>query len=366
MYHFRKNEQAMNQQKMLFIDRDGTLIEEPADKQIDSVDKLNFMPGVFEALTTLKEAGYTFVMVSNQDGLGTSSFAEKDFQIAQEMMLKIFASQNIMFDSVRICPHFENEKCTCRKPQVGLILDYLKTQKIDLAQSYVIGDRITDIQLAENMGIKGLQIGAPNLTTWSDIAKRILITPRQAMVKRKTKETDIMVSVDLENQKNTQINTGIAFFDHMLQQLAAHGGFGLKATVKGDYEVDDHHTVEDTALAIGEAIRKALGDKRGIGRYGFVLPMDEALAQVSIDICGRPYFDFQGKFNREKVGELSTECVPHFFRSFSQALGAALHMKMDGENTHHMVEALFKACGRSLGQAIIKNGQTLPSTKGIL
>lgn len=356
----------MRQEKLLFIDRDGTMIVEPPDKQIDSLEKLMFMPGVITAMLSLKEAGYRFVMVSNQDGLGTNSFPESAFREAQRFMLNVFSSQGIVFDAIRICSHFEQEKCSCRKPEVGLVLDYLTSQVIDRENSYVIGDRLTDLALAKNMGIKGIHLGSDENETWQDVVRNILNKPRKATFDRKTQETDILVYVDLDNTKMQEINTGIAFFDHMLTQLASHGNFGLKAIVKGDYEVDDHHTVEDTALAIGQAMQQALGDKRGIGRYGFLLPMDESLAQVALDICGRSSFVFQGTFSRDKVGELSTECVPHFFRSFAQTLGAALHISVTGENSHHMVEAVFKGVGRSLRQAISKNGQVLPSTKGVL
>lgn len=351
---------------MLFIDRDGTLIVEPQDQQVDSLEKLLFMPGVFSALLSLKEAGYQFVMITNQDGLGTNSFPESAFNETQNFMLNVFASQGITFDAIRICGHFEQDKCTCRKPEVGLVLDYLKSQVIDRQNSYVIGDRLTDLALAENMGIRGLQLGSDENKTWQAIVNNILYKPRTAIFERKTKETDILIKIDLDNAQMQEINTGNGFFDHMLSQLSTHGNFGLRALVKGDYEVDDHHTVEDTALAIGQAIQQALGDKRGIERYGFLLPMDEALAQVALDICGRPSFMFEGTFTRDKIGELSTECIPHFFRSFAQTLGAALHIRISGENNHHMVEAIFKGVGRCLRQAICKNSQVLPSTKGVL
>ncbi|MCS5710407.1 bifunctional histidinol-phosphatase/imidazoleglycerol-phosphate dehydratase HisB [Candidatus Berkiella aquae] len=356
----------MNQEKILFIDRDGTLIVEPQDYQVDSLDKLTLLPGVISALLSFIDAGYRLVMVTNQDGLGTTDYPENDFNQVQKVLLNVFSSQGITFDAIRVCRHFEQDKCRCRKPEIGLVLDYLNSQKIDRENSYVIGDRLTDLALADNMGIKGLQLGQGDNKTWQAIANTILNKPRRASIQRKTKETDVCVKVDLDNSTMLEISTGIAFFDHMLSQLASHGGFGLQAVVKGDWEVDDHHTVEDTALTIGQAIAQALGDKRGIGRYGFLLPMDESLAQVAMDLCGRASFVFQGTFSREKVGELSTECVPHFFSSFAQALGAALHIQITGENTHHMIEAIFKGVGRSLRQAIAQNGQILPSTKGVL
>lgn len=352
--------------KYAFIDRDGTLIVEPKDKQIDSLEKLTLMPGVISSLQTLQAVGYRLVMVSNQDGLGTSAFPESDFWSVQKWLMDLFTSQGIFFEDVRICPHLPEDQCQCRKPAVGLVLDYLREQNICRQSSYVIGDRKTDLVLAENMGIRGIQIGSDSCETWEEVLEVILKSPRMATVKRSTKETAIEISIALDNRTKVAINTGIGFFDHMLMQLASHGGFSLQVEVKGDYEVDDHHTVEDTALAIGEALRQALGDKRGIGRYGFLLPMDESLAQVAIDICGRSSFMFQGAFSREKVGELSTECVPHFFRSFAEALGAALHIQVTGENSHHMVESIFKAVGRTLRQAINKNGNEMPSTKGVL
>lgn len=356
----------MNQQKILFIDRDGTLIVEPDDKQVDSIDKLQLLPGVIPALLSLKQADYKFVMVTNQDGLGTKSFPQEDFDRPHQFMLDIFSSQGITFDKIYICPHFEDQKCDCRKPKVGLILDYLSSQVIDRTDSYVIGDRQTDILLAANMGIPGIHFGSEGASSWEQVQKSILFKNKISTYRRKTNETDINIVIDLNTPMLLEIDTGIAFFDHMLEQFAKHGGFGLIATVKGDIEIDDHHTVEDTAIALGHALQQALGNKKGIGRYGFVLPMDEALAQVAIDICGRATFLFKGTFGREKVGMLSTECVPHFFQSLAHSLGAALHISVSGDNAHHMVEAVFKAVGRSIRQAIQKVDNVLPSTKGIL
>lgn len=354
----------MTQKKILFIDRDGTLIEEPADHQIDSIEKLVFMPGVISALLQLKSAGYTFVMISNQDGLGTASFPQDNFDLPHELLIRILLSQGIEFEAIRICPHLPKDNCDCRKPKVGLILDYLTEQKINRDFSYVIGDRDTDIQLADNMGIKGLKIGGS--TTWSDIAETILQKSRIAEMSRKTNETDITVAVNLDRQDSIVVETGIGFFNHMLEQLAKHGGFNLTLSVKGDLNIDDHHTIEDTAIVLGETIRKALGDKLGIQRYGFLLPMDEALTQVAIDLSGRSYFVFNGEFKRESVGDLSTELVAHFFRSLAEGLKANLHIDVQGENTHHMIEAIFKGVGRALRQAITKSDNSLPSTKGLL
>ncbi len=352
----------MKNKKYLFIDRDGTLINEPDDFQIDSIDKLDFLPGVFESLLMLKKAGFTFIMVSNQDGLGTSSLPTENFDPPHELMLKIFASQGIIFEAIHICPHKPEQNCECRKPKLGLLMNYLRDQNWERENSYVIGDRDTDVQLAKNLGIAGIKCH----NNWYEITQNILDKPRAIQMTRKTNETDITVNVNLDAADGVNIQTGIGFFDHMLEQLAKHGGFSLTVNVKGDLHIDDHHTVEDTAITIGEAIKKALGDKRGINRYGFVLPMDEAQAQIALDLSGRSYFVFDGKFNREAVGELSTELVPHFFRSLSEGLKANLHIEVKGENTHHMIEAMFKGVGRTLRQAIEKNGENLPSTKGVL
>ena len=352
--------------KLLFIDRDGTLIDEPADYQIDHIDKLNFKPDVICALLQLQEAGYRFIMVSNQDGLGTDSLPHADFSIPHDIMLRIFASQGITFESIRICPHKPEEHCECRKPKIGLVKDYLLEQKMDRDLSYVIGDRETDMQLAENLGLKGLCLGRMPTPTWKDITQVILGAPRAATLTRKTKETEVKVSVNLDQAEILSVDTGIAFFDHMLEQLAKHGGFGLSLSVRGDLAVDDHHTVEDTAILLGETLRKALGDKWGIARYGFLLPMDESLAEIAMDLSGRAYFVFDGQFNREKVGELATELVPHFFRSFAEGLKATLHITVKGENNHHMIEAMFKGVGRALRQAVQKNDNSLPTTKGAL
>jgi imidazoleglycerol-phosphate dehydratase/histidinol-phosphatase len=354
------------QKKILFIDRDGTLIVEPLDEQIDSIEKLEFLPGVITGLLELKAAGYCFVMVSNQDGLGTTSFPMENFKTPHELMLRIFASQGIIFESIHICPHKPEESCECRKPKLGLLLDYLVEQKINRQDSWVIGDRETDLQLAKNLGIHGIRLGQDGVQNWHDIVQRIIRKPRTAMVSRNTNETKISVAVNLDNAEQVAIITGIGFFDHMLEQLAKHGNFSLSVNVSGDLHIDDHHTVEDVALVLGEALRQALGDKLGIARYGFLLPMDESLVQVALDLSGRSYFVFHGQFSREQVGNLSTELVPHFFRSLADSLKANLHIEVKGENTHHMIEATFKAVGRALRQALVKTDKNLPSTKGTL
>jgi imidazoleglycerol-phosphate dehydratase/histidinol-phosphatase len=357
----------MNSRKrrILFIDRDGTLLVEPHDEQVDSLEKLDLVPGVIPALLQLAAAGYEFVIVSNQDGLGTDSFPTPHYEIPQQKMIDLFASQGIHFSAVHVDPHFEHQQAATRKPGVGMVLDYLKSGELDLADSWVIGDRETDLQLAENMGIGGLRLG-DGLEDWPSIAHRLVNRPRQSLVERKTRETDIRVFVDLDAGGGSRVETGIGFFDHMLDQLASHGGFRLELECRGDLEIDEHHTVEDCALTLGQALNQALGDRRGIGRYGFVLPMDESLAQVAIDLSGRPAFVFDAEFPRDRVGEFSTEMVRHFFASLSQSLGAALHMQVSGENTHHMIEALFKGAGRALRPALERQGTELPSTKGML
>jgi imidazoleglycerol-phosphate dehydratase/histidinol-phosphatase len=357
----------MNSKKrrILFVDRDGTLIREPADEQVDSLAKLELVSGVIPALLELVDAGYELVIVSNQDGLGTDSFPTSDYDIPQQKMMDIFSSQGIHFADVLIDPHFEHENAPTRKPGIGLVLDYLKSGELDLDDSWVIGDRETDLQLAENMGIGGLRIG-DGFEDWASITHKLINRPRQSSVERKTNETDIRVFLDLDAGGSSEVETGIGFFNHMLDQLASHGGFRLELACQGDLEIDEHHTVEDCALALGQALDSALGERRGIGRYGFVLPMDESLAQVAIDLSGRPALVFEADFPRDSVGTFSTEMVRHFFASLSQSLGAAIHLQVTGENTHHMVEALFKGAGRALKPALARQGNELPSTKGML
>jgi imidazoleglycerol-phosphate dehydratase/histidinol-phosphatase len=356
----------MNPERILFIDRDGTLIEEPADKQVDSLAKLRLAAGVIPALLDLERAGYRFVLVSNQDGRGTTSFPEEDFRAPQDFMRELFASQGIVFDAEFFCPHFPADDCDCRKPRTGLLTQFLAEHDIDKAHSYVVGDRQTDLDLAANLGIGGIRIHGDGSETWASIAARLVRPERIARVTRRTKETDISVTVNLDRETPVGISTGIGFFDHMLEQVARHGGFSLELSCRGDLDVDEHHTVEDCALALGQALREAIGDKRGIGRFGFVLPMDEALAQVAIDLSGRAYSVFTGRFERNVVGGLPTELVPHFFRSLADSLGAAIHVEVRGENTHHMVEACFKGVGRALRRAFRVRGTELPSSKGVL
>lgn len=348
--------------KILFLDRDGTLIAEPPDFQIDSVEKFALLPGVIPALLALRDAGWRFVMVTNQDGLGTASYPQAKWDQMQNLLMGVLNSQGITFEAVLLCPHFAKDHCLCRKPQLALVKTYLADPGWDRTRSRVIGDRDTDLKLAENMGIQGIKMGS-----WPEITRDLLGEKRVGKVERKTKETVITTTVDLDGTGAAQVSTGIGFFDHMLEQLSKHGGFDLSLGANGDLHIDEHHTVEDAGLAIGEALRRALGDKVGIGRYGFSLPMDETLASAALDLSGRAFFKFDGKFPRDTVGGLSTEMVPHFFRSLSDALGATLHLSVTGENTHHMVESCFKAVGRALREAARAGvSKGLPSTKGTL
>jgi len=355
-------------ERILFIDRDGTIIEEPPDEQVDSLQKLRLLPGVIPALLELQRAGYRLVLVSNQDGLGSASFPEPAFREPQDFLRALLGSQGIAFDAEFFCPHSPADGCECRKPRTGLLTDFLREHAPDPKQSFVIGDRDTDMQLAANLGLEGLRVRADGAggATWAAVVERLCRPDRTARVVRTTKETQIEVRVGLDRTAPVSISTGIGFFDHMLEQVARHGGFALQLSCSGDLEVDEHHTVEDCALALGQALREALGDKRGIARYGFLLPMDESLAQVALDLSGRSYAVFEGSFGRESVGGLPTELVPHFFRSLADSLGAAIHVQVRGENSHHMVEACFKGVGRALRQAFRIEGTELPSSKGVL
>ncbi len=356
----------MNGLSVVFVDRDGTLIEEPADQQVDSLAKLRLLPGVIAGLQRLQRAGYRLVMVSNQDGLGSERYPREQFEQEQQFLLQLFSSQGIEFDAVFICPHFAHEQCQCRKPKIGLVSDYVAQHNPDRERSAMIGDRDSDLEFARLLGIRGLRVrsGGSAEESWPAVVQALLA--RRASVTRTTRETAVEVQLELDRSDASRIETGIGFFDHMLEQLAKHAGFELQLRCRGDLHIDEHHTVEDCALALGEALRRALGDKSGIGRYGFLLAMDESEAQVAIDLSGPRVFVFEGRFPREQVGALPSELVPHFFRSLADSLGAALHLTVRGENTHHMIEACFKGVGRALRPALRREGQDLPSTKGML
>ncbi|MCW0438283.1 bifunctional histidinol-phosphatase/imidazoleglycerol-phosphate dehydratase HisB [Xanthomonas sacchari] len=354
---------------ILFVDRDGTLIEEPADFQIDAYEKLRFVQGVIPAMLKLRDAGYQFVIVTNQDGLGSESYPQAAFDGPNDLMLQIFASQGIVFREVLVDRSWPADNAPTRKPGIGLMLPYLQDRSIDWARSAMVGDRVTDIQFAENLRIRGFQLRTAQFGgewDWAGIAHELADAPRRARVQRDTKETRIAVELDLDLARDPHCATGLPFFDHMLEQIGKHGGFALDVRAEGDLHIDEHHTIEDTGLALGQALRQALGDKRGIGRYGFTLPMDETLASAALDFSGRPYFVFEGEFKRERVGDMPTELVPHFFRSLCDAAGLNLHLSVRGDNDHHKVEACFKALARALRQALKREGAALPSTKGVL
>ncbi|MGY0633209.1 bifunctional histidinol-phosphatase/imidazoleglycerol-phosphate dehydratase HisB [Luteimonas sp. A478] len=354
---------------ILFIDRDGTLIEEPEDFQIDAYHKLRFVPGVIPALLKLRDAGYEFVMVSNQDGLGSESYPQADFDGPHALMMQVLESQGITFREVLIDTSWPEDNLPTRKPGIGLALHYLRERSFDPQRSAMVGDRDTDNAFAANMGIRGFLLRTEQFGgewDWAGIAHELADAPRRAEVRRDTRETQVRIRVDLDLVAEPKVSTGLPFYDHMLEQIGKHGGFALEVETTGDLHIDEHHTVEDTALALGQALREALGDKRGIGRYGFTLPMDEALASVALDFSGRPWLVFEGEFRREKVGDLPTELVPHFFRSLSDAAGLNLHLSVRGDNDHHKIEAAFKALARALRQAIRREGKELPSTKGAL
>ncbi|EFI72035.1 MULTISPECIES: bifunctional histidinol-phosphatase/imidazoleglycerol-phosphate dehydratase HisB [Segatella] len=354
--------------KLLFIDRDGTLIEEPEDEQIDSFAKLKFTKGVFKNLGFIRsKLDYEFVMVSNQDGLGTESFPEDTFWPVHNFILQTLESEGITFDNILIDRHFPEDNSPMRKPGTGMLTQYINNPEYDLAGSYVIGDRETDAELANNLGCKSLILGKDNLT-WDKIAEILFAGERIAEVKRTTKETDIYIKVDLDGSGKCDISTGLGFFDHMLEQIGKHGKMDLTIHTKGDLHVDEHHTIEDTGIALGECILKALGDKRGIERYGYCLPMDDCLCQVVLDFGGRPWLIWDAEFKREKVGEMPTEMFIHFFKSFSDAAKMNLNIKAEGFNEHHKIEGIFKALARALNMAVKRDIYhfELPSSKGML
>lgn len=369
--------------KVLFIDRDGTLIKEPPDEQVDSLEKLEFYPGVLRWLSQLaEETDYELVMVTNQDGLGSDRFPESAFWPAHEKMLKTFEGEQIRFAAIHIDRSFAHENRPTRKPGTGMLTAYF-SGTYDLKNSWVIGDRITDVELARNLGCHAIllnngslqkEIEARNLqsvcacitTSWKDIYMLLRKPPRTAELHRKTSETDIRVALNLDGTGKSDIHTGLGFFDHMLGQIAKHSRIDLSIDVHGDLHIDEHHTIEDTALVLGEAFSRALGDKAGLARYGFTLPMDDCLATVAIDFGGRPWLKWRARFHREKIGDVPTEMFPHFFKSFTDTARCTLHITATGENEHHKIESIFKAFARAVRMAIRRDGDDLPSTKGIL
>lgn len=373
--------------KILFIDRDGTILVEPSDLQVDKIEKMAFLPFSISCLSQIaKNKDYLLVMVTNQDGLGTSAFPESDFWPAQNKMIEILKGEGIEFYEICIDKSFANENKPTRKPGIGMLTHYF-TDEYDLNNSYVIGDRYTDIQLAKNLGAKGILIGRSidtlddskldlkgleetlmlKTNSWTDILYFLKNTShRKAVLNRKTKETDIKIEINLDGTGIANNHTGLGFFDHMLDQLAFHSGCDISISVKGDFHIDEHHTIEDTAIALGEAFLKALGNKYGINRYGFLLPMDDVLAQAAIDFSGRPWLVWEAEFKREKIGEMPTEMFFHFWKSFSDAAKCNLNIKAEGTNEHHKIEAIFKAVAKSIKMAVSIVDDKLPSTKGLL
>ena len=354
--------------RLLFIDRDGTLIEEPSDEQIDSFDKLKFTKGMFRNLGFIRaKLDFEFVMVSNQDGLGTDSFPEDTFWPVHNFILQTLEGEGITFDEILIDRHFPEDNAPTRKPNTGLVTKYLNNPEYDIANSFVIGDRETDRQFAENIGCKALILGKDGMD-WDKITELLFAGERRAEVTRTTKETDIHVAANLDGTGRCDISTGLGFFDHMLEQIGKHGMIDLTINTKGDLHVDEHHTIEDTALALGECLLKALGDKRGIERYGYCLPMDDCLCSVALDFGGRPWLVWDADFRRERIGEMPTEMFLHFFKSLSDAARMNLNIKAEGQNEHHKIEGIFKALARSLKMAVRRDiyHYELPSTKGTL
>ncbi len=369
--------------RALFIDRDGTLIVEPPDEQVDSLQKLEFIPFAITELGRIARSGlYELIMVTNQDGLGTARFPEDTFWPAHKKMMTLLENEGIHFSKVHIDGSLPEENKPTRKPGLGMLTEYL-TGEYDLANSYVVGDRLTDIQLAKNLGAKGILLGNESkrlqveqeqlleccalvTMSWEEI-RRKLLSVRKATVRRTTKETDVAVNLILNASGKASINSGLGFFDHMLEQLARHGNMDLEVTVKGDLHIDEHHTIEDTALALGTAFREALTDKRGLARYGFCLPMDDCLAQVAVDFGGRPWLVWKAEFKREKIGDVPTELFFHFFKSFSDTAQCNLNIQADGHNEHHKIESIFKAFARAIRMAVADDHTgNLPTTKGTL
>ncbi len=373
--------------KILFIDRDGTLVLEPDNEQIDSLEKLEFYPEVFTYLGKIsKELDYELVMVTNQDGLGTKSFPEEFFWPAHNKLLNSFKNEGVTFSEIFIDRSFPNDNASTRKPRTGMLTNYLDNSEYNLSESYVIGDRISDMELAKNLNSKGILINIDNIklkeetkndfddvislktNSWSEIYSHLKLKDRVVKKKRKTNETDIVMNLNLDGKGKSTIDTGISFFDHMLDQLARHGGIDLDLKINGDLDIDEHHTIEDAGITLGEAFHDALGEKIGIERYGFCLPMDDCLAQVSIDFGGRSWLVWEAEFKREMIGKMPTEMFMHFFKSFCDGAKANLNIKVEGKNEHHKIEAIFKAFARTIKQAIKRDPEKmiLPSTKGNL
>jgi imidazoleglycerol-phosphate dehydratase / histidinol-phosphatase len=375
--------------KVLFIDRDGTIVIEPAGYQLDSLDKLEFYPKAFQYLAKIaNELDYELVMVTNQDGLGTASFPEDTFWPTQNFILRAFENEGILFDDIFIDRSFPEHNAPTRKPRTGMLTKYIDNPNYDLANSFVLGDRITDVALAKNLGAKAIflkqqeglgsdeikenedfsEVISLQTTDWKTIYEFLKLEARSASITRKTHETDIYINLNLDGTGQSKIDTGIAFFDHMLDQIARHGQMDLEITVKGDLEVDEHHTIEDTAIALGEVFAKALGNKLGIERYGFCLPMDDCLSQVAIDFGGRNWLVWETEFKREMLGKMPTEMFYHFFKSFSDGAKANINIKAEGTNEHHKIEAIFKAFAKAIKVAVKRDTEKmiLPSTKGML
>lgn len=361
--------------KILFVDRDGTLIHEPEDYQVDSLEKLEFLPGVFAALRRLSNE-YEIVMVTNQDGLGTDSFPEDKFWPAQNFIIKTFKNEGIVFRDILIDRTFEEENAPTRKPRTGLVEDLIKDESIDIANSWMIGDRPTDIEFADNIGCQSVFIANKEFeattkptfiaSSWDEMAELLRRPDRTSKVERKTNETDIRLSLNLDGTGANEIITGVRFFDHMLEQFSKHSGIDLNLSVVGDLDVDKHHTIEDTAIVLGDALKEALGDKKGVTRYGFLLPMDDCLVQTAVDFGGRNWCVWEAEFKREKIGEMPTEMFFHFFKSLSDHAQCNINIKAEGTNEHHKIEAIFKSFAKSVKQAIRREGDSLPTTKGIL
>ena len=361
--------------KILFIDRDGTLVlEPPSDLQLDSLEKLEFYPKVFQYLSKIvTEFDFELVMVTNQDGLGTKSFPEENFWPAQNKIIQAFKNEGIEFKEVLIDKSFPQDNLPTRKPGIGMLKHYMNGN-FDLSNSFVIGDRLTDLQLAKNLSCQAIYLNREinvdailSTIDWEDIYKFLKANPRKTKIRRKTSETNIELELNLDGSGKSSISTGLGFFDHMLEQISKHGNFDLFVNVKGDLHIDEHHTIEDVAITLGEAFLKALGSKKGIERYGFLLPMDDCLSQVAIDFGGRPWLVWSADFKREKIGEMPTELFMHFFKSFSDNAKCNLNIKAEGENEHHKIEAIFKGFAKAIKMAVKKTGDsTIPSTKGLL